>query len=95
MDLRQFPCDPLVVRDLLNSMPTMWTKTSKIFESIITKIPKHKYNIDKDTRVMKLLSYPYSELDTFYDLEKHLMPYPSYYIMYPPLRYVKLLSNSH
>lgn len=86
LDLRQYPCDPSEVRNLLESMPAMLTRTTKIFESIITKIPKHKYFHDEDTKVMHSLAYPKSELESFYGLEKSLMPYPAYYIMYPPLR---------
>ena len=64
----------------------MFDRTVTIFESIVTKISKHKYFIDNDTKVMSIFTYPKSELDSCYGLRKHLMPYPAYYLLYPPLR---------
>ena len=86
LTLRKFKCDPREVRSLVNLLPIMMAHTRKIFESIITKLPTHKFYVDKDTVVMHSLAYPKSELENFYGLRKSLMPFPAYYVQYPPLR---------
>ena len=95
LDLKQIKCDPQVFLRLANLAPVMWDETIRIFKSIWCKIPKHKYYHNDDTKVMDNLKFPKCGNEVFYDLQKHLMPLPSYTLLYPQLRYLFTVEETY
>ena len=86
-------CDATAILALRNTVLSMWDEQAKIFNSIFSKIAKHKYFIDEDTVVMKYLSSPFNSRDVFYGLQKEFMPYPPLLVLIPPLRYLQFFDS--
>ena len=80
--------DPREVLSLLNLIPIWWKENERIFKSIFPKIAQHKFGGVEHVITMERLAYPLSRQEWFYGLEKKWMPFPAYYVLFPPLRYV-------
>ena len=88
--------DPKDVLSLFNLIPVQWKQTIDLFTAIWDKLPTRKYGLaekePKETKIMEFFEFPYNGTECFYGLWKKWMPLPSWYILFPALRY--LLSNS-
>ena len=87
-DLKKFKCDPREVLALVNILPSLWAETKKFFEAIFSQISVYKYGYDEKSFQMNRLGYPQSLNPLFYGLKKDFMPFPAFYLAFPPLRYV-------
>ena len=87
MKLKQFQCDPKDVRQLKEILPQMYTEISTIFGLVWQEMPTRKYRFnEEEPLLLTRLAYPQSGYNDFYGLKKHLMPVPSYFVLYRPLR---------
>ena len=91
-ELQKIPVNRDDVLGLFLLAPIEWKKCLKFFGKVWEKLPEYKYGWDKahekTKMVMDRLIFPDNGLDLFYGLEKKWMPLPSWYLLFPPLRYV-------
>lgn len=93
-ELQRFEVNRDDVLGLFLLAPIKWAESLRFFEKIWAKLPEHKYGWDKmgeKTKVvMERLIFPENGAELFYGLEKRWMPLPTWFVLFPVLRYVPL-----